>query len=56
MNCFSGWHIPLATIALLSLLSLALLILLVAAALLFDILRKKVAIGVCSAIIYNTDS
>lgn len=42
VRCFSGWHILLAVIALLSLLFLTLLIPLVAAALQFDFLRERV--------------
>ena len=42
VRCFSGWHILLAAMALISLLSLTLLIPLVAAALHFEFLSKRV--------------
>lgn len=45
VRCYNGWHILLAVIALLSLLFLTLLVPLVAAALQFDFLHKRVGIN-----------
>lgn len=42
VQCYHGWHILLAIVALLSLLTLILLVFLIAAALKFKLLRRKV--------------
>ena len=49
VSCFEGWHILLAVTALLSLLSLTLLIPLVAAAVWFEFLLKKVKYTHCDS-------
>ncbi len=44
-KCYHGWHIPLAILALIGLLSQALLVLFVAASIYYKTLRKKVKFG-----------
>ena len=51
MQCYHGWHIPLAILALLSMLGLGLVILIVAATLHFKFLRRKVLCSCPSALI-----